>query len=87
MDEAVDFRRPLGSLLVERGLITAAQLEQALAAQQESGWRLGEILVSRGWLSLAALHRVLAEQNGIELGTERGLRSRLQSSERRRTLP
>lgn len=84
MNEAVDFRRPLGSLLLERGLITPSQLEQALADQQETGWRLGEILVSRGWLSLAALHRVLAEQHGIELHTERSLRSRLHGSQRTR---
>ena len=59
--------RPLGQLLVDGGLVTASELEQALAEQQRTGRRLGEILVARGAVSGPELTRVLAEQSGIEL--------------------
>ncbi len=87
MNAADPVWRPLGQLLLEKGLITEAQLEEALADQRRSGLRLGEILVGRGWLSLAALTAVLAEQHGLELGVEESLRSRLSAlgSERSRT--
>jgi hypothetical protein len=59
--------RPLGQLLVDAGLVTAFELEQALAEQQRTGRRLGEILVAHGAVSGPELTRVLAEQSGIEL--------------------
>src|SRR5919204_5642630 len=58
--------RPLGALLVEKGLLTAEELEEALAAQQTTGKRLGQILVDRGRVSGPALTNALAEQHGIE---------------------
>jgi hypothetical protein len=61
--------RLLGTLLVDRELLTAAQLEQALAEQRRTGRLLGQILVTRGWVSALALARVLAEQHGVELKT------------------
>ena len=42
--------RSLGALLMERGLLTPAQLNQALEEQKRSGEKLGRILVSRGWV-------------------------------------
>ena len=59
--------RLLGELLVDRGLIVPADLEDALAEQRATGRRLGEVLVSRGALTGAQLTRALAEQYGIEL--------------------
>jgi hypothetical protein len=59
--------RLLGELLVERGLIVAADLEGALTEQRQTERRLGEVLVSRGALTGAQLSRALAEQYGIEL--------------------
>ncbi len=61
--------RPLGKLLVEKEFLTRAQLDQALAEQQESGGRrlLGEILVGSGFLSGVSLASALAEQHGLEL--------------------
>ena len=44
------YRRKLGDLLLERRLVTAEQLEQALAAQQQQGGKLGQILVDQGVL-------------------------------------
>jgi hypothetical protein len=59
--------RQLGTLLVERGLLTEARLERALAEQQRTGRLLGVILVESGYLTGPALARVLAEQHGVEL--------------------
>src|SRR5205085_8621173 len=42
---------PLGRLLVERGLLTLEQLEQALIEKETSGGLLGEILVAHAWLT------------------------------------
>jgi hypothetical protein len=55
-------RRKLGDIFVERGLITPAQLEDALAEQRQSGGRLGEILVERGFVTRVALAGVITEQ-------------------------
>jgi hypothetical protein len=59
--------RPLGGLLIDKGILTAEQLIQALDEQRETHGRLGEILVSRGLLSGTQLAQVLAEQHGVEL--------------------
>jgi len=53
---------PLGALLMREHLITAEQLEMALADQQGTGLRLGELLVEWGWVDSAAVSRALAEQ-------------------------
>lgn len=58
--------RPLGRLLLEKRLVAAAELEQALAEQRERRARLGEILVARGYLTGPSLARALAEQHGLD---------------------
>jgi hypothetical protein len=63
--------RPLGEILVERGLITAMQLQGALRDQIREGGRLGEILFARGWVSAIDLRDALAEQHGLDLRVER----------------
>ena len=57
----VRIRRPLGELLVERGLVTAAQLDAVLELQRKTGARIGEILVEQGVITLPDLAGVLAE--------------------------
>jgi len=52
----------IGSLFVEKGLITQEQLDLALAEQQTTGERLGEILVERFGVSRLDLASTLAEQ-------------------------
>lgn len=42
--------KPLGSYLVEAGLLTQENIDVALAEQKVSGMRLGEIIVQRGWI-------------------------------------
>ena len=59
--------RPLGALLVDRGVLTAAELERALAEQRRSGRLLGQVLVRRGYVNAMSLVRVLAEQHGVGL--------------------
>ncbi|MEQ5833572.1 pilus assembly protein PilB [Marinobacter sp. NFXS9] len=52
----------LGRLLVNRGHISEAQLEQALEQQRASGALLGEVLVAAGWVSERDLSRALRQQ-------------------------
>jgi hypothetical protein len=59
--------RPLGTLLVDEGLLTSTQLELALEEQRSSGRLLGQILVNRGYVTGLALARVLSEQHGVEV--------------------
>jgi hypothetical protein len=72
MEPAESIWRPLGELLVEKNLLTADELELALAEQTDTGRLLGAILVERGYVSGPALAVALAEQYGVELHTERG---------------
>ena len=59
-------RLPIGTLLVRDGLITAEQLELALAEKERTGHRLGEIVLGHGWVVAATLARLLAEQHHLE---------------------
>jgi len=54
----------LGRILKERGVLTAEQLEQAVAVQarSENSRRLGEILIDRGFIDRADLETVVREQ-------------------------
>ncbi|MFN2470233.1 MAG: GspE/PulE family protein [Gaiellaceae bacterium] len=56
----------LGTMLVQAGLLTSEQLDEALAEKAESGHRLGEIVVEHGWVSGRDLARALADQHHIE---------------------
>ena len=76
--------RPLGRLLVERGLLTDDELERALAEQQVTGERLGETIVKCGFVSGPELAAALAAQYGIELTTEKGFGTGLRSEIQRR---
>lgn len=76
--------RPLGRLLVERGLLTDRELELALAAQQTTGKRLGETIVELGFVSGPDLASALAAQYGLELTTESGFGTGLRSEIQRR---
>ncbi|MGH2922388.1 MAG: hypothetical protein ACRDKU_10010 [Gaiellaceae bacterium] len=67
MDQAEFPWRPLGTLLVDEGLMSAGDVEHALAEQRRTGRLLGEIVVFRGYVSGVALARVLAKQHGVEL--------------------
>ena len=62
----VDMRDiPLGTLVHRAGLLTADQLEAALAEGSETGRRLGEILVARGLLEERQVASLIAGQKGL----------------------
>ncbi len=56
----------MGEYLLEKGLLTPKQLEQALAEQEKTGELLGRILTKRGWLTEEALYRAVAEREGLD---------------------
>jgi hypothetical protein len=72
MPQARSSWRPLGALLVDKGLLTESQLDAALAEQRRSGRLVGQILVESGVLSALSLGRALSEQHGVELQTAPG---------------
>jgi hypothetical protein len=84
MDAAPITWRPLGRLLVDKGLLSDEELERALEEQEFTGKRLGEILIERGFLTTSALSHALAEQYGVELDYERGFGTGLREEIERR---
>ena len=76
--------RPIGTLLVEQGVLTEAELETALAEQQRTGRKLGEIIVEQGFASSPAVTRALAAQSGLDVPAEGGFGSGLWSEIERR---
>ncbi|MGB2875830.1 MAG: GspE/PulE family protein [Gaiellaceae bacterium] len=56
----------LGSLLINRGLLTVEQVKQAFEEQRLTGRRLGEISVGHGWVTSSDLAKALADQFGLE---------------------
>jgi flagellar motility protein MotE (MotC chaperone) len=55
-------RPSLASLMVEEGVATSVQLEQALAEGQQTGERLGEVVLRHGWINEAGLAGLVARQ-------------------------
>jgi hypothetical protein len=84
MDAAPIQWRPLGQILVDRGLLTPEELEEVLLAQQESGRPLGQIIVDRRLISAPTLASMLAEQCGVELETDTGFGTGLWTAIQRR---
>jgi type IV pilus assembly protein PilB len=56
----------LGSLLINRGLLSVDQVKQAFEEQRLTGRRLGEIAVGHGWVTGSDLAKALADQFGLE---------------------
>ena len=56
----------LGDTLVQKGLITEDQLQEALSKQKELGQKLGETIVSLGMVSENDMIDILVDQLGIE---------------------
>ena len=57
--------KKLGDLLVEAGLITREQLQEALEVQKQDNERLGTILVKLGYLTEEEITSFLSKQYGI----------------------
>jgi type IV pilus assembly protein PilB len=64
---AVENRMQLGQLLLARGIVTAEQIEKALAEQKEKGHRklLGELLVEMGYCTENQIASALAQSYGV----------------------
>ena len=61
----------IGDLLVEKGLLSDARVEEALSIQQQQGLRLGQIIVDKGWVSENDFLQTLSEQLGLPFVTLR----------------
>lgn len=61
-----NWRKPIGEILIDKGLITGEQLDEALALQRrQPGKKIGEILVRLGFVNLKDVIRAHAEQLGM----------------------
>src|SRR5258708_26487564 len=91
-------RGKLGEILIADGLLTAADLEEALSEQRRSGKLLGRVLLDMRLVSQADLLTALAKQQGVIVSPEtpsptdseqrqRGAVTRLASSVRPRRAP
>ena len=58
-------RRRIGDLLLEAGVITPLQLEEALDEQKATGEFVGQVLVRRGWATETAICECLHQQLGL----------------------
>ena len=56
----------IGDLMINEGLITAAQLETALKEQKIRGAKLGETLIALGYVSSEDFSNILSTQLGID---------------------
>jgi type IV pilus assembly protein PilB len=55
-----------GQMLIDKGLLTQEQLEEALVEQRVSRERVGEIVLAKGWVKKEALLETLAERLGVK---------------------
>jgi predicted nucleic acid-binding Zn-ribbon protein len=87
MEAAQATWRPLGELIVERGLITQEQLEDALLEQKITRKRLGTILVEKGVVSAQQLTNSLVDQIGVEDLLDEFEQTEADSNGKQRTAP
>lgn len=65
--ELRSFRRRIGDLLLDRRLLTVAQLDSALERQQETAQALGDVLLDMELVEEDALYHALSDQLGMKL--------------------
>ncbi|WGV99966.1 GspE/PulE family protein [Vibrio sp. YMD68] len=63
----IKLRKRLGDLLVEEGIITESQVEQALAAQKSTGRKLGAMLIELGFVTEHQMLTFLSQQLALPL--------------------
>jgi len=73
MELAHGIRRQLGTIMLEEGFLTQAQLDEALVEQHRSSRPLGQVLVELGLVSAGDVANALAEQHGGLLKSEYGV--------------
>lgn len=62
-----DHKSRLGQLLIDKGLISSAQLDSAIKLQLTGNKRLGEILVEQGLVSERQINKALKKQTNLRL--------------------
>ena len=60
------FTQFFGNYLLNKGLVTAAQLADALAVQKETRLRLGVLAINAGYMTAAQVEQVHAEQQRVD---------------------
>ena len=60
-------RRPIGQILIEKGMVSEQQLKQALQLQARQGGVLGQILIDLGFITEEDRLKALAEQSGMDV--------------------
>lgn len=63
----IKLRKRLGDLLVDEGIITEAQVQQALSAQKSTGRKLGAALIELGFLTEHQMLNFLSQQLNLPL--------------------
>jgi type IV pilus assembly protein PilB len=58
-------RQRLGDMLVARGLLDPARIDEALALQKRSGKQLAQIVIDKGWVSEHEVLKTLADQLAV----------------------
>ncbi len=64
--------KPLGSYLVDLGIVTQDQVNKALHLQGRQNAPLGEIMVAEGWASRADVLDALSQQTGLQVADLQG---------------
>ncbi|MGD1335593.1 GspE/PulE family protein [Vibrio harveyi] len=63
----IQLRKRLGDLLVEEGIVSEEQIQQALRAQHSTGQKLGDALIDLGFISEKQMLEFLSQQLGLPL--------------------
>ncbi|WP_045367669.1 GspE/PulE family protein [Vibrio campbellii] len=63
----IQLRKRLGDLLVEEGIVSEGQVQQALSAQHSTGQKLGDALIDLGFISEKQMLEFLSQQLGLPL--------------------
>ena len=64
---AIKLRKRLGDLLVEEGIVSEDQVQQALNAQRNTGLKLGDTLIELGFISEKQMLSFLSQQLNLPL--------------------
>ncbi|EPS4453633.1 GspE/PulE family protein [Vibrio parahaemolyticus] len=63
----IQLRKRLGDLLVEEGIVSEDQIQQALSAQRNTGQKLGDALIDLGFITEKQMLEFLSQQLGLPL--------------------
>ncbi|HBC3858588.1 GspE/PulE family protein [Vibrio parahaemolyticus] len=63
----IQLRKRLGDLLVEEGIVSEDQIQQALSTQRSTGQKLGDALIDLGFITEKQMLEFLSQQLGLPL--------------------